>query len=154
MKVCTRIPLIFVFPNGKFEGALVHIEGNDFVKLFVKSSDKEMSFEVDPSLIENPDESVLLMELNDFLEDLVHQAKLDFPTWLEEYATEFRYPDDEGKVSLPSIRKYWNEKQMYFGIFRISSEIGLITDRMPAKASALCASAVQVEPRLSYTIKG
>lgn len=154
MKTCTRIPLKISFGMLVLDGALVHVEGSEAVKLFVKSTAKEMSFEVDPSLISAPREDVIITEINDYLDELIFQAKIDFPAWLEEYAFELDAVEDPKDFSIKSIREYWNIKQREFGIFRIAAEIGIITDKFPMKANPIFATSVAVGQLNQYTIKG
>lgn len=153
MKQCNRIPLtISLSPSLQIEGAVVSVEGNDFAKLFLKGAGgKELSFETDLLFMEDPTEDMLKAEVHESLQELVDWANMDFPAWLKVYLED---ASEDSLISLKEVSQFWSEKQMYFGMFRIAAEIGIVTSRIPREATAIPPTHIEVGRKLSYTIKG
>ena len=101
-------------------------------KVFIKTSDKKREFCIRNVSIDVRKvgwEKILKEEINDYLQFLQSQAKLEFPAWL---ANNGRYADKiNAAYTLKDIEGEWKSMKSLFGTFRMAADCGFFTSKKP-----------------------
>ena len=74
----------------------------------------------------------LKVEINDFLNFLLEQSKLEFPEWLKRNGR--RCFEDEAVYSVEEIGQEWKSMKSLFGAFRMAGDCGFFTSHKPFEA--------------------
>ena len=116
------------------QGKYVELTYNGAItkKVFIKTSDKKREFcvrNVSAEVNKIGWEKVMKEEINDYLQFLQTQAKLEFPAWL---ANNGRYATKPNAAyTLKDIEGEWKSMKSLFGTFRMAADCGFFTSKKP-----------------------
>lgn len=77
-------------------------------------------------------QTTLKIEINDFLDFLLEQAKLEFPEWIKRNGR--KCFEDEVVYSVEEIGQEWKSMKSLFGAFRMAGDCGFFTSKKPFEA--------------------
>ena len=127
--------IVLILENGSsFEGTAVAFDNPNMpkCKVFFKLKDKkELSIPTDIDIRIRTSEKVHVLQtaLNNYLSELLEEARLDFPVWLEKYST--RAGETNPFFNLDEIREEYKYKKSRFGVWRMAALIGFYNDTRP-----------------------
>lgn len=105
-------------------------------KVFFKTPDGKKEFSVKNLSVnmKKPGWQVTLkVEINDYLNFLLEQSKLEFPEWIKNNGRHSF--DDEAVYSVDEIGQEWKSMKSLFGAFRMAGDCGFFTSRKPFEST-------------------
>lgn len=125
--------------NGNtIQGKYIEIPHGSFCtkKIFFKTPDGRKEFcvkNLSANLKKPGWEITLKIEINDYLNFLLEQSKLEFPEWIKNNG-KYSFEKEEAAYTVEEIAQEWKSMKNLFGGFRMAGDCGFFSSRKPFDA--------------------